>query len=100
MEYYIAGAALWILAAVYLIWRIRRSMKCLMSPPPELTWLIYLVIFTVCAPLISAASHWSRGAAIALLAAAFVISFALSYWALGRYRKWLAEQQKKKEEDL
>ena len=99
MGYYIAGGALWVLVAVYLGWRIRRSMKMLLQAPPEMTWLIYLVVFTLCAPLIALAGGQSQSAGIAALVGAFVISFALSYWALGRYRKWLAEQEKKKEEE-
>ena len=53
MGLYIAiGVLVWILAAVYMVWRIRDSMKRRLSSPPELTWLIYLVVFTVAAPLI------------------------------------------------
>lgn len=99
MKYYIVGGVLlWILAAAYLVWRIRRSMKMLLPAPSDLTWLIYLVVFTAAAPLIAAAGRWSREAAIAALVVAFVISFALSYYALGRYRKWLEEQERKRDE--
>ena len=100
MGLYIAiGVLVWILAAVYMVWRIRDSMKRRLSSPPELTWLIYLVVFTLFAPVISAAGSWDRRAGVAGLIAAFVVSFALSYWAMGRYRKWLAEQRKKEDEE-
>lgn len=99
MGYYIAGGALWILAAAYLVWRIRRSRKRRMPPPPEMTWLIYLVVFTLGLPLCSLVGRENRNAGIAVLAVTFAVSFSLSYWALGRYRKWLAEQEGKKEAD-
>ena len=35
---------------------------------------------------------------LAALAVAFVISFSISYYALGRYRKWLAEQEAEDQE--
>ena len=34
----------------------------------------------------------------AVLIAGFAVSFAVSYWALRRYRKWLEEQEKKEKE--
>ena len=99
MGLYIAiGVLVWILAAVYMAWRIRDSMKRRLSSPPELTWLIYLVVFTVAAPLIYVAGRVSRGAGLVALAVAFVISFSISYYALGRYRKWLAEQEAEDQE--
>lgn len=55
-------------------------------------------IFTVAAPLIYVAGRVSRGAGLAALAVAFVISFSISYYALGRYRKWLAEQEAEDQE--
>ena len=99
MGLYIAiGVPLWILVVAYLVWRIRRYMKRRLPSPPELKWLIYVVVFTVAAPLISVAGHVSRGAGLAALVVAFVISFSLSYYALGRYRKWLEEQEAEDQE--
>lgn len=96
---YIAiGVLVWILAAVYMVWRIRGCMKRKLSSPPELTWLIYLVVFTVAAPLIYVAGRVSRGAGLAALAVAFVVSLSISYYALGRYRKWLEKQEAEDQE--
>ena len=98
IEYYAMGAALWILAAAYMVWRIRRSMQRLLSTPPELTWLIYLVIFTLFALPISFVGQWNRTAGIVLLAVAFVVSLVLSYQANARYRAWLKEEKEKRED--
>ena len=99
MGYYIAGGALWVLVAVYLGWRIRRSMRLLLPTPPELTWLIYLVIFTLFALPTSFVGRWNRTAGIVLLAVAFVVSLILSYQANTRYRAWLKEEMEKREEE-
>lgn len=97
-NYILMGALLWLLAAGYLLWRVLRSVKRRLPVPSELTWLIYLVVFTLFAPLISAAGHQSQKAGAAVLIAGFAVSFAVSYWALRRYRKWLEEQEKKEKE--
>ena len=99
IEYYVMGAALWILAAAYMVWRIRRSMRLLLPTPPELTWLIYLVIFTLFALPTSFVGRWNRTAGIVLLALAFVVSLILSYQANARYRAWLKEEMEKREEE-
>lgn len=99
MEYIVPGVLLWLLAAAYLVWRIRRSMRLLLNDPPELTWLIYLVIFTLFAPLISFLGGKNRTAGIALLAAAFAVSLVLSYRAMARYRKWVKEEQERRQQE-
>lgn len=99
MEYYVMGALLWILAAAYMAWRIRRSMRLLLPVPPELTWLIYLVIFTLFALPVSLVGRWNKTAGIVLLAVAFLVSLVLSYQANARYRAWLKEETEKRKEE-
>lgn len=99
MEYYVMGAALWILAAAYMVWRIRRSMRLLLDTPPELTWLIYLVIFTLFALPTVLVGRWNRTAGIALLAVAFVVSLVLSYQAMARYRAWCQEERERRRQE-
>ena len=98
-DYIIIGVLIWLAAAAYLVWRVRRCVKRQISEVPELTWLIYLVVFTLFAPVISAAGSWDRRAGVAALLAAFAVSFALSYKAITRYRKWLEEQKRKREDE-
>lgn len=100
MGYYIAiGVLIWLLAAAYLIWRVRCGVKRQIIDVPELTWLIYLGVFTLFAPMISIAGRWDRRAGVVGLVVAFVVSFVLSYKANTRYRKWLVEQRKKEDEE-
>lgn len=98
MEYLVAGALLWALAAGYLVWRIRRGMRRLLPTVPEMTWLIYLVVFTLFSPLISFLGERNRTIGIVLLAVAFLVSLVLSYRANARYQAWRKEQQDKQEE--
>lgn len=97
-DYIVIGVLIWLLAAAYLVWRILRCVKRRISEVPELSWLIYLIVFTLAAPLIYVASRWGREAALAAAVVTFIISFFLSYRANGRYRKWLKEQEKKENE--
>lgn len=98
-DYIVIGALIWLAAAAYLVWRVRRCIQRQISEVPELTWLIYLVVFTLFAPVIAVAGRWDRRAGVAALLAAFAVSFALSYKAITRYRKWLEEQKRKREDE-
>lgn len=82
-DYIVIGVLIWLLAAAYLVWRVLRCVKRRISEVPELSWLIYLIVFTLAAPLIYVASRWGREAALAAAVVTFIISFFLSYRANG-----------------